>query len=386
LSGAAAGTINVLNATLTGIIGYTSGTFALNGLLFNPSISVPSGVTISTLISSNSTVSIGGTTGGFITNMYGNYVEMRNVAGGPTITNTHGYGSSPAWRNAQTLVSAYRAFKAILSAYGTGPVTDVVAFEVDTGFGATANATNWSGLRIPNITGPGTIWGLNITGTMNNRLAGKLLVGATSSGFAPDQALEIVGIIEARNSAATRYRGDFNPTGTDLVIYAFDDTGAVELPVSFGLNRYVQIDPTRIRLNNNYPIRFKTFTGVEKDVLNMGTDDSVALAAPAGKNLLLRADAGVQEINFTAAGVWDMNFTTGVNLSNGVGTAGDVYTSRGAGLNGEWKSVPTLAGNFYASGSFTLVDGQFRVHVKQLRLTGSQRLTMQGDSRLVIMN
>lgn len=40
----------------------------------------------------------------------------------------------------------------------------------------------------------------------------------------------------------------------------------------------------------------------------------------------------------------------------------------------------------YGPGSFTLANGQYLNVVKQLRLTGTQRATLQGDSRLVIAN
>jgi len=40
----------------------------------------------------------------------------------------------------------------------------------------------------------------------------------------------------------------------------------------------------------------------------------------------------------------------------------------------------------YAPGSFTMADGTYHNHVKQLRLTTTQRLTMAGDSRFVLAN
>ena len=84
-------------------------------------------------------------------------------------------------------------------------------------------------------------WFIYLDADIKSAHRGKVLIGSVSTGFT-DQALEVVGIIEARNAASPRFRGDFNPTGTDLVIFAFDDTGAVELPVSLGLNRYVVMD------------------------------------------------------------------------------------------------------------------------------------------------
>lgn len=48
-------------------------------------------------------------------------------------------------------------------------------------------------------------------------------------------------------------------------------------------------------------------------------------------------------------------------------------------------TIPGGSGNTaYAPGSFTVTDGHFQFHAKQLILTGAERATLQGDSRLVI--
>jgi hypothetical protein len=38
----------------------------------------------------------------------------------------------------------------------------------------------------------------------------------------------------------------------------------------------------------------------------------------------------------------------------------------------------------YAPGSFTVPDGQFRIHKRRLELTGSQRATLEGTARLYV--
>lgn len=61
-----------------------------------------------------------------------------------------------------------------------------------------------------------------------------------------NMALQCVLLLRSRTDAS--FRGRFAPSTTDLNISHFDDIGAVELPVSFGLGRYVSISPTRISL------------------------------------------------------------------------------------------------------------------------------------------
>ena len=87
--------------------------------------------------------------------------------------------------------------------------------------------------------------------------ATKVAVGGTLN----SQALTVTGIAQFHNSAATRYRGDLNPTGTDLVIYHYDDTGAVELPVSIGLNRYFKVDGVALTLTISDTMNFVFATG-----------------------------------------------------------------------------------------------------------------------------
>lgn len=76
-----------------------------------------------------------------------------------------------------------------------------VAYEINSTFGASSAVTTWSGLRIPTIAGPATIWGLNITGTMNNQIAGKLSLGQAK---APASTLDILGDIATDTTTGTK--------------------------------------------------------------------------------------------------------------------------------------------------------------------------------------
>ena len=44
-----------------------------------------------------------------------------------------------------------------------------------------------------------------------------------------------------------------------------------------------------------------------------------------------------------------------------------------------------IASTSYAPGSFTVPDGSSRIGVKRLTLRGSERATLQGDSRMVLV-
>lgn len=61
-----------------------------------------------------------------------------------------------------------------------------------------------------------------------------------------------------------------------------------------------------------------------------------------------------------------------------------------AGRLQELPSADTLPGSSgstaYAPGSFTVSTGNYSLMVKELQLTGSQRATLQGTSRLSVIN
>jgi hypothetical protein len=52
--------------------------------------------------------------------------------------------------------------------------------------------------------------------------------------------VNITGVTEFHN-ITTRFYGVVNPTGTDMVLYAIDSIGTAPMPVSFGVNRGVQM-------------------------------------------------------------------------------------------------------------------------------------------------
>ena len=114
--------------------------------------------------------------------------------------------------------------------YGSADATKKAAFEVD---GLTTATTRT--LTVPDVSGT-----LILTEGASQTINGKLGV----NGLAPaaGRELTIKGIIQCHNIGDTRFRCTWNPTGTDGVLFAFDDVGAVELPVSLGLSRYVIMD------------------------------------------------------------------------------------------------------------------------------------------------
>jgi len=52
--------------------------------------------------------------------------------------------------------------------------------------------------------------------------------------------VNITGVTEFHN-ITTRFYGVVNPTGTDMVLYAIDSVGTVQMPISFGLTRGIQM-------------------------------------------------------------------------------------------------------------------------------------------------
>lgn len=68
---------------------------------------------------------------------------------------------------------------------------------------------------------------------------------------------------------------------------------------------------------------------------------------------------------------------TTINFTGAGATATDVGGKTVVNIPGGSGGNPT-----YATGSFTLATGEFRVQVKRLTLTGLQRQTMQGTARM----
>ncbi len=122
--------------------------------------------------------------------------------------------------------AAFDALKALLSPLGglmqVGPGME----------GIVLGNTGWANIALVRITNAGR---LGISGF-------ELLKASDPAVVGPIDYDGIVyafkgGIIQAHNAAAQRYRGDFNPTGTDLVIYAFDDVREARcLPGVHGVN------------------------------------------------------------------------------------------------------------------------------------------------------
>lgn len=184
LSGTASSGITLLDVSTTGTLGYSSGSFTLTGLRFAPALSVPSGVTISTMIPVDVNTSLGTASSGFLTSYIGVRSIFRGpISGGPTGTSQYAFYASPSWRAnyKPSLVVAYAADKDSVVSYGSGPIAEVAAFYVGSSFAASSAVTTWYGLYIPSITGPGTIWGIYQSGTMNSAIAGKTRFGSTTA-------------------------------------------------------------------------------------------------------------------------------------------------------------------------------------------------------------
>lgn len=139
--------------------------------------------------------------------------------------------------NSDGVQAAYDAAKAALAAIGgvlyVGPGLE--------GLTLGSLPSNVSMMRVTN----NGIYGIGRMAFLDPSNANLICPGTYTDATS---VLSFPAILELHNKAATRYRGDLNPTGTDFVIYSFDDTGLVELPVSFGLSRYVSISPTRMSL------------------------------------------------------------------------------------------------------------------------------------------
>lgn len=217
LTGAATGSVTLMNVAVSGIAAYSSGTPVIRGLVFNPSWSASANYTPTAIIGVYTDPSMG-TTVGTITAWYNAlFRNRRSASNGPVVNDIVGVGSSPSnmtntnvIAGTPTAIPTMRAFLALRSTlasavtYGGGTVIDAVAYDVDSTFAAAGAFQNWSGLRIPSISGPGTIWGLNITGTMDNRVAGKLSLGmATAPAHWLDIAAGTATVAQMRTALST---------------------------------------------------------------------------------------------------------------------------------------------------------------------------------------
>lgn len=162
VTGAASGTLTNLQVSLSGTPGYTSGSFIPRGFFFTGTMAIPSGVTASDAYGALIQASFTGP--GTITKSEA--LQARVLGSNVSITGTTAeLGSIDAQVNQRsspvTLAYAFRASDT--AGIKVGAVAQAVAFDVAATFQANALTVNWTGLRIPTITGPtGTILGLDI--------------------------------------------------------------------------------------------------------------------------------------------------------------------------------------------------------------------------------
>jgi len=319
LTGAASSTINFMRIQSVGTIGLTSGTTTLNGLIFQPAATgPPSGVTFTALNAISAIVSLSSTATGTLTTQNGLYVELRSASSsGPTAQTTiNGVFSSPAARATAitiALVTGFNVGKAVSSTYaatGGGVLTDFVAYEVTSTAGASSVFSNWSGLRIPSISGPGTIWGLNITGTMNNRIAGKLGLGSTT---APAHWLDIAAgtttVAPIRLASATPIT---SPVAGCLE-FLTDDFFAT-ITTGAARKAFVLDDGTRLTSGR---VPFATTNGrlIDDSDMTFATDTLTVTKLIASTNLTVGAGAAITELERTASGTYTPTLFNDTNIS-----------------------------------------------------------------------
>lgn len=222
--------------------------------------------------------------------------------------------------------------------------------------------TGSSQVGISLIVYPGDHWDDTIA--LDTGAGGGLLMslgrGTQSVGTPAGTFQEWRGPVRWRGHANGNVQSDFRVQGSTSTASPF---GFCLENLSGGFRCYIHVND----LTNT-----KTFRIGDK------TDASFFFFASSGKAYL---DDSLMSVNRTlTVGNWAGRIPVPVDD----GTAGQVLISSGSGAQPVWGASGAI-GN-YAPGSMTLADGQFAMHVKQLRLTGSQRLTMAGDSRFDLMD
>lgn len=271
LTGTASGTFTGAAFNITGTPTYTAGSFIARTCFYSNGGTCPEGVTV--------TESLGGifqsswqeavTTTGGVTKFTGiRIITLGSSTSGPnTATEIGGLDSTVANRTKiTTLLYGVRTTSAT-GGY-TGAVTTAVAFEINAAFAASVNVVNWSGLRIPAISGPtGSIWGLDITGTMNNRIAGSVAIGTSS---APDAGLDVQTTLYFKR---TSYNSATSNIGTEILAAIDCSGGAITVNLPNGGKRFLIIkDTTGNAFTNNItltPAGGQTIDGAASFVMNI---------------------------------------------------------------------------------------------------------------------
>ena len=178
------GALNLMQMQTGGIPGYSAGTFTVTGLIFNPSMTVPAGVNISTFIASDLSPAFGATGGGKVHSWTGQRANLNGpLSPGANIDEIVGFKSIVSNRvSTPRLMAGFQATKHPSLSVFSGTVIDAVAFDVDSQFANSASMATWSGIRIQEVTGPPTRWGINHIGSQNNRFGtGKNVFGSTQT-------------------------------------------------------------------------------------------------------------------------------------------------------------------------------------------------------------
>jgi hypothetical protein len=294
LSGAASGTLTGIQVPLSGTPGYTSGSFSARGFFFTASLGIPSGVTLADMYGALFQTALGAAAGslGTLEGLKINAIGASTNAGGTTLSEFGGLDIGMGNRlSPATLAYGVRVGlnSSILSA-----VAQAVGFEIHSDFFADSDVVNWSGIRIPAISGPtGTILGLDI-GAINNVIAGKLRLGGTS---APTNPLSITG--------AADISGIFDFASAPRLANGVWLTALNSVAGTVNLIRYSTGNTTEISSGNNITL---TAGGAGAMVLRSSASTPV-------KTLDLTGMTGELVLRAGTTGAPPIRFISGTNIS-----------------------------------------------------------------------
>lgn len=223
LTGVASGTINFLSCSTLGNPVYTSGSYTINGLNFSvPVLGNPSGVTV---FVTAGRFQIGfGTNSGTLGLVRGALYQINGSATVGQATCPEMVGIEVIQSSSRTPTTVARGIK-LSSSVGvfTAVTATYAAIEILSNLYHNANVTDWSGLKMPNITAPtGQKWGLDLYGDVLKHRIG----GPTAVGWVPALNASVTSQCHLAAGTATAATSPLKmPPGTNLTI---PEVGAVE--------------------------------------------------------------------------------------------------------------------------------------------------------------
>jgi len=171
-------------------------------------------------------------------------------------------------------------------------VTSAVAYDITSNFAPHANVTTWYGLRIPSISGPGTIWGIYQSGTMDSAIAGEVKFGATT---APTAWVDI----------------------------AAGSTARVPLLLASGTLKTTAVAGGIEFLTDDFYATITTGAARKAFILDNGsrlTSGKIPIATTNGRLIDLTASSAYTPTNVTTDRSYDANATTTDELADVLGT------------------------------------------------------------------